>query len=104
MLTMVAARRNDYTAAATYARRILDELTPSAIDYNQAAWIALFTGKDIDKGIEDAQRATSGGGSSAALHTLAALYAENGKNLEARQALLQSIEKRMSDTPSPADW
>ena len=107
MLSSLAARRLDYTSAAAYARRILDELTPSDIDYNQSAWIALFTGKNLEKGIEDAQRAsstTSRGGAAASLHTLAALYAESGKNLEARQALVQSIEKRMTDTPSPSDW
>ncbi|HYU25026.1 MAG TPA: hypothetical protein VEO74_07480, partial [Thermoanaerobaculia bacterium] len=106
MLTDVAASRNDYTAAAAYAKRIVDELTPTDGDYNISAWIALFSGKNIDKGIEDAQRATTaaGRGTSAALHTLAALYAESGKNLEAKQALVQSIEKRMTDTPSPSDW
>jgi Flp pilus assembly protein TadD len=106
MLINLAAQRHDYDAAAAYAKRVLDELTPLDNDYNEAAWIALFNGKELDKAIENAQRATtgSGRGAAASLHTLAALYAERGKNLEARQALVQSLERRIADTLSPNDW
>jgi tetratricopeptide (TPR) repeat protein len=105
MLINLTARRHDYDAAAAYAKRVIDELAPLDNDYNEAAWIALFTGKELDKAIENAQRATAGGrGAAGSLHTLAALYAERGKNLEARQALVQSLERRIADTLSPNDW
>ena len=39
-----------------------------------------------------------------ALHTLAALYAENGKSVEARQALLKAMDRHGSDDPGSSDW
>jgi predicted Zn-dependent protease len=44
------------------------------------------------------------GGGSALLHTLASLYAETGKSLEAREALLQSMDDAGRDEPAPHDW
>lgn len=38
------------------------------------------------------------------LHTLAALYAESGKSVEARQALLKSMDTRGSYDPQSSDW
>ena len=100
MLCEFAARRSDYAAATVYVKRIIDELTPTERDYNEVAWLALFTGKDIDKAVEQAQQAST----SASLHTLASLYAEAGKSVEARQALFKAMDKRLSDTPTSIDW
>ncbi|HEY2324539.1 MAG TPA: DUF3857 domain-containing protein [Thermoanaerobaculia bacterium] len=98
--------RGDYDGAETWARKIVDDVTPSAGDYNSAAWIALFRGKELDRAVEDAQHATKDGsaGSAAALHTLAAIYAETGKTVEARQALMKSLELRPTSDPRSADW
>jgi tetratricopeptide (TPR) repeat protein len=98
-----SAQKGDYETASTWARKIVNDLTPTSGDYNNAAWLALFRGKDFDQAIEDARRASSND-SPSALHTLAALYAETGKSTEARQALLKSIEKRTSDQPTSVDW
>ena len=105
-LSRTAARKGDYTAAYAYERRIVTGLTPTETDYNQSAWIALFAGKDLDQAIDDARRASTYRSANGAtyLHTLAALYAETGKSAEARQALLQAIEWRSSDTPDSGDW
>ncbi len=75
-------------------------------DYNETAWITLFLGKDLDRAIDDARRATSDESrpNAAMLHTLAALYAESGKSVEARQALLKSMDARRQDDPQSADW
>ena len=102
-LSYASAKQGDYDAAATWARKIVNDLTPTSNDYNHAAWLALFRGKDFDQAIDDARKATSDN-SWETLHTLAALYAETGKSTEARQALLKGIERRFADQPSSSDW
>jgi tetratricopeptide (TPR) repeat protein len=103
MLSYVSAWQSDYEAASTWARKIVNDLTPDAGDYNHAAWLALFRGKDFDQAIDDARKAAADN-TWETLHTLAALYAETGKSAEARQALLQGMERRFSDQPSSGDW
>jgi ParB-like chromosome segregation protein Spo0J len=102
----VAARRGDYETAELTARRLVDESNPTIGDYNDAAWLALFRGKDLDRAIDDARRATpdENRADPGILHTLASLYAESGKSVEARQALLKSIDRRVADEPRSVDW
>jgi len=105
-LIATATRRGDYEVAESWARKIVDDVNPSAVDYNNAALIALFRGKELDRAIEDAQRATKEGnaGSAASLHTLAAIYAETGNTVEARQALMKSLDLRPTSDPTSVDW
>ncbi|HEX7191191.1 MAG TPA: DUF3857 domain-containing protein [Thermoanaerobaculia bacterium] len=105
-LVTTTTRRGDYDAAEMWARKLLDGADSSAVDFNNAAWIALFRGKELDRAIEDAQRATKegNGGSAAALHTLAAIYAETGNTVEARQALMKSLDLRPTSDPQSVDW
>jgi tetratricopeptide (TPR) repeat protein len=105
-LQNLAARRGDYDTAEKWSRQIVDAAASDENDYNEAAWVALFRGKDLDRATEDARHATSdgNGGSAAALHTLAAVYAETGNAVEARQALLKSLDSRPSSEPRSADW
>ena len=108
MLSTAAVEASDYVAAQKYAQRIIDEMVPVQNDYNHAAWLALFTGQQFETAIEHAQRATGDKDRSRAdaapMHTLAALYAETGKSLEARTALLESMELRNRTEPDGDDW
>src|SRR5204863_2769104 len=85
---------------------LIDGTTANSGDYNNAAWNALFVEKDLGRALEDARRATSlpGGSTPAALHTLATLYAETGKTIEARDALLKSMDDAGREDPAPHDW
>jgi tetratricopeptide (TPR) repeat protein len=105
-LLMTMSRRGDYEAAEAWAQRLVDGATPTAGDYNDAAWVALFRGKDLQRAIEDARHATGdgNGGNAAALHTLAAVYAETGNTVEARQALLKSLDSGPTGEPRSHDW
>ncbi|MGH9419249.1 MAG: tetratricopeptide repeat protein, partial [Thermoanaerobaculia bacterium] len=104
-LSSNAANARDYASAAKYAERIVDELTPTQNDYNNAAWFELFVG-NVTHAMENARRATAEESqtSAAALHTLATLYAETGKNIEARDALLRTLDKSRRDQPDSSDW
>src|SRR6185436_4274024 len=65
----------------------------------------VFTGQNFERALESARQASTGSEvKAAALNTLAALYAETGKNLEAREALLSSIDARNREQPTSADW
>ena len=99
-----AVRRSEYDEAITYYARLLDRTKPSARDYNQYAWTALFAKADLNKALEFARQATSIRPEHyGMLNTLAAVYAEMGKTSEARDALLKSLETRETKLNS-ADW
>jgi tetratricopeptide (TPR) repeat protein len=100
-----AAKAKDYASAAKYAEQIVDELSPTQNDYNNAAWFELFVG-NVTHAMENARRATAEESqtSPAALHTLATIYAETGKNIEARDALLRTLDKSRRETPDSSDW
>jgi tetratricopeptide (TPR) repeat protein/transglutaminase-like putative cysteine protease len=105
-MILIYAKKGDYETAVLWSRRTVDEVTPAMKDYNMAAWMALFAGKGFDRAIDDARRgsADDAGATYGALHTLAALYAESGKSVEARQALLKAMDKRGVDDPGSDDW
>ena len=105
-MALIFSKKGDYDSAVTWSRRLVDDIEPTNHDYNEAAWIALFRGKELDRAIDDARRATADENSADGnmLHTLAALYAESGKSVEARQALLKSIDARNREDPQSADW
>jgi tetratricopeptide (TPR) repeat protein/transglutaminase-like putative cysteine protease len=75
-------------------------------DYNELAWMSLFTGKVDDKSLEYGQRATTltNYQGYAYLHTLASLYADRGKPAEAYRIILQALEAEPGRAPSPSDW
>jgi Transglutaminase-like superfamily. len=104
-LSANAAQAHNYATAAKYAEQIVDELSPTQNDYNNAAWFELFVG-NVTHAMENARRATAEESqtSPAALHTLATLYAETGKNIEARDALLRTLDKSRRETPDNSDW
>jgi tetratricopeptide (TPR) repeat protein/transglutaminase-like putative cysteine protease len=103
-LGQASMHKGDYASSDKYYRQVVDELRPTSGDYNNMAWNALLSGKDLEKALEDARLAMQSGGGSALLHTLASLYAETGKSLEAREALLKSMDDAGRDEPAPHDW
>ena len=106
-LSNIALLTRDYPTAQKLAQRLIDETDPMRNDYNHAAWLALFTGTDYDRAVTHAQQASGGEPSpylGASMHTLAALYAETGKSMEARAALLKSMEMRDHLEPDSDDW
>jgi transglutaminase-like putative cysteine protease/tetratricopeptide (TPR) repeat protein len=106
MLTSVRLGREDYKGVEAACLALIARGKASRMIYNNLAWNFLFTSGITDKAIEYAQQASGNAGSrdSAALHTLATLYAEVGRSVQAREALLESLEVRGRDEPEPHDW
>ncbi|HEX3127598.1 MAG TPA: DUF3857 domain-containing protein, partial [Thermoanaerobaculia bacterium] len=104
-LVDLALRQGDFDAAESILQRAADAGRADADVYNQMAWIQLFRGKVDDHTVELAQRAASLSGykSYNVLHTLAALYAEQGKTAEAYRLILQALEVKGGE-PDDSDW
>lgn len=89
-------RKGDFAGEAGALQRIVDTGKAKASDYNELAWLALVLNRVDDKAFDYAQRATtlSAYGDYNSLHTLASLYAEQGKTAEAYRLFLQAFETR----------
>jgi transglutaminase-like putative cysteine protease/predicted Zn-dependent protease len=104
-LMNLALRKGDFDTAESILQRAADSGKADAEVYNEMAWLQLFRGKVDDRTVELAQRAAtlSGYKSYDVLHTLAALYAEQGKTAEAYRLILQALEAK-GGQPGDSDW
>jgi Flp pilus assembly protein TadD len=92
-------------AARTY-RALLDSGKGSAADYNNAAWLALWSEPVAETAVDWARRAVEGSGrrAYASLNTLAAVLAAAGRPGEARELFLQALAAKAEDRIEGADW
>jgi len=104
-LIAVRSAREDFAGVESSGLELIEKGRATELDYNNLAWNGLFT-KITDKTVEWAQRGAGQPGSrhSAGLHTLAAVYAETGRSVQAREALLESLRVNGLDSPEPHDW
>jgi tetratricopeptide (TPR) repeat protein len=104
-LVDLALLQGNFDAAESILRRVADAGRADADIYNEMAWLQLFRGKVDDQTVELAQRAAtlSGYKSYNVLHTLAAIYVEQGKTAEAYRLILQALEAKGGE-PGDADW
>src|SRR5579859_5864248 len=100
-----AIAREDYALVHDLAQKIVIAGKAEAMDLNELAWNALFSGKvgseDIQNAVKAAQLSTN---KTAELHTLGSLYAEVGKIKEAREVLIQSMDILGLDEPDADYW
>ncbi|MFZ0663403.1 MAG: DUF3857 domain-containing protein [Acidobacteriaceae bacterium] len=95
----------NYAAARKAEQGALDSGMAQASDYNGYAWLGLFDGHTGDDALRAAQQATTQGKSNfAALHTLACIYAAEGRTTEARQTLDQAMYAGNIAQPDSAVW
>jgi tetratricopeptide (TPR) repeat protein len=101
-----ASAEGDFARARKSYRAILDSGQAEVEDYNQYAWLTLFGGPVDTQAVEAAQQANSltKNASFSILHTLACVYAAQGKATEARQALLQGMDSANMTAPSSPAW
>lgn len=98
--------QGDFAGSRQTEQKIIDlgKATPS--DYNDYAWTALFDGKvnaDITKAAQQAVLLSKNSGF-AELHTLACIYAYQGKTTEARDLLLKAMGTVNQAVPNPEVW
>jgi tetratricopeptide (TPR) repeat protein len=97
---------HDFVAAQAAMQKVLDSGKATAGDYNGYAWIGLFHndfGEDIVKAAQQSAQMGNNRGF-AELHTLACIYAAQGKTTEARQVLQEAMDAGSIVEPNSAIW
>jgi len=101
-----AEAEGEFPRARAAYRTLLDSGKATPADYNQDAWLSLFTGNVDDEAIAEAQQATLSGKNLNyhSLHTLACLNAMRGNTAEAHQELLDAMNSGHIEQPNSAIW
>jgi len=96
----------NYPAARVSMQGVLDSGKATGNDYNSYAWLGLFDDHIGDDALKAAQQATmiSKNSSFADLHTLACIFAAEGRTTEARQVLDQAMTAGNQSEPNSAVW
>jgi len=101
-----AEQVGDFALAAKWYKRIVEEGGAVAGDYNNLAWLGLFSSSVPAESLAFAERsvAQSNKANPSFLHTLSALYAETGRAAEARETVLQALELDDRKEIAPEYW
>jgi tetratricopeptide (TPR) repeat protein len=97
---------HDFNAAQATQQKVLDSGKATGNDYNTYAWLGLFHndfGDDITKAAQQSVQIGKNSGF-AELHTLACIYAAQGKTTEARQVLQQAMDAGNMAEPNSPVW
>lgn len=100
------ALAHDFKAAQANQQKVLDSGKATAQDYNSYAWLGLFhndLGDDITKAAQQAAQMGKNSGF-AELHTLACIYAAQGKTTEARKVLQEAMDAGNMAEPNSPVW
>ena len=102
----LAEEHGDFALARSTEQLVIDKGKATADDYNRFAWSALFDGKVDAEVVKDAQQASmlTNNSNFNILHTLACIYAFQGKTSEARELLLKAMSAENLSEPNSAVW
>lgn len=105
-LADVATAAGDFQEATRRLRAIIDAGMGTPVTYNNLAWLSLFLPELPSDAVDLALQANNMTQfqSPSSLHTLATIYAEQGKTREAFQLLLKRMELNNADEPESVDW
>lgn len=97
---------NDWADARAANQKVLDSGKADSSSYNSYAWLGLFDNHLGDDAIKAAQQSNmlSKNASFADLHTMACVYAAQGRTTEARQVLDQAMYAGSQAQPNSAVW
>jgi tetratricopeptide (TPR) repeat protein len=97
---------SDWKDARIASQKVLDSGKADSNSYNNYAWLGLFDNHLGDDATKAAQQANmlSKNGSFSDLHTMACVYAAQGRTTEARQVLDQAMYAGSQAQPNSAVW
>jgi hypothetical protein len=106
MLVHRAEALGEFAQIPAIMQPLIDSGRATAADYNQYAWSALLSQPVGEQAVEAARMAydETQGRSAAIGHTLACVYAANGKPREARDLLLKGMEQVGITRPDDSAW
>jgi tetratricopeptide (TPR) repeat protein len=102
----VYSLQHDFKSAQATQQKVLDSGKATASDYNSYAWLGLFhndLGDDITKAAQQSAQMLKNANFSV-LHTLACIYAAQGKTTEAREVLQQAMDAGNKGEPDSNVW
>jgi tetratricopeptide (TPR) repeat protein len=101
-----AEAQGNFALARATRQKLFDNGKAGSNDYNAYGWSALFDGKIDADVIKNAQQANllTHNGSFGDLHTLACLYAAQGRTTEARDLLLKAMAQQNLTEPNSEVW
>jgi tetratricopeptide (TPR) repeat protein len=101
-----AEAQGDFALARATRQKLFDNGKATSNDYNGYAWTALFDDKIDAAAIKAAQQANmlSHNASFNDMHTLACLYASQGRTAEARDLLLKAMTVKNLSEPNSEVW
>jgi tetratricopeptide (TPR) repeat protein len=101
-----AEAQGDFILARATEQLVIDKGKATADDYNIYAWTALFDGKVDAEVVKAAQQTNmlTNHSSYNELHTLACIYAFQGKTGEARELLLKAMSAANLTEPNSSVW
>ena len=106
VLADAAGAAGDYQECIRIYQKLIDSGKAIASDYNNIAWYSLWKQPITQDAVDSAQQAVRLTSSREAdfLHTLATLYAEQGKTSEARAAIWQAMDVDGTGKPRAHDY
>jgi len=101
-----AETKGDFVLARATEQALIDKGKATAGDYNNLAWMSLFDGKVDAESAKAAQQGTmlTKNSTFPEMHTLACVYAFQGKIAEARDALLKAMTIANLSEPNSEAW
>jgi transglutaminase-like putative cysteine protease/tetratricopeptide (TPR) repeat protein len=104
-LVLSANSREDYALARDLGLKLIASGKAGSYDFNQASWDAILTGKIQPEDLANATKAVElSRNDPSTLHTLACVYAELGRTRDAREILIQAMNKLNLDEPDSDFW
>lgn len=106
VLADLSAYAGDLAGYQKFYRRVSQTGKAESIDFNNLAWMTLFTGDPDGQGKRDALRAVemSQHNDPSSIHTLATVYAEKGRTGEARETGIQVLALQEPVEPDSSIW
>jgi transglutaminase-like putative cysteine protease/tetratricopeptide (TPR) repeat protein len=103
-LIIAATMQDNHALAYELGSKIIHLDNAQADDFNAVAWESLFIGKTEAQDLSYAVKATQLSNYFPELHTLGCIYAELGKMREARDVLIEAMDKANMDDLDPNTW
>jgi tetratricopeptide (TPR) repeat protein len=105
-LAEAATEQGNFTLARQYMAQLQSAGKAQAEDLNSLAWDSLFIPNVDQAALDAAQQGNmmTQNNNFSILHTLACVYAENGRTKEAREVILSALKAGEMEEPNAAAW